>query len=210
MYATDTPDFRGHGIIVTENFIPTAYQDTLEKLLLGVTFPVFFNPATINPAAYEMGAAFIDKNTADCPRFTHEILMGGSAVSHCWPEFQAFLGQAVSTFGVELEMVRCKVNLNYPIPGRLAGAYCPPHTDSNDPYYVAGIYYVNDSDGDTYFFESPPADGITVSEELKVVGRVTPKKGNFVLFPSGAVHSANPPTHTELRCVVNFGFRLVN
>lgn len=45
------------------------------------------------------------------------------------------------------------------------------------------IYYVNDSSGDTHFFD----------EDLKLKKRITPKKGNGVIFNSSILHAGQYP-----------------
>lgn len=196
-------------ILIKDNFIPKAYQDTLEKLMLGYYFPWFFTPDTIRKRSYDINSAWTDKNTVDCPRFSHEVLTEGEATSNFWPEFRTMLYQTISTFDMELEAVNCKANLNHPIKGLLDTQYCPPHKDSLDPNYIVGIYYVNDADGDTLFFEEPALGGVEITDELKIIKRVAPKKGTFVLFPSSAIHAATPPHTAQTRCVINFGFNKI-
>lgn len=70
-----------------------------------------------------------------------------------------------------------------------------PHQDLTYPHYVL-LYYINDSDGDTVFYEN---DGIT---EIK---RITPKKGRVVFFDGLILHSASNPT-TNPRMVFNYNF----
>jgi hypothetical protein len=48
-----------------------------------------------------------------------------------------------------------------------------------------------------------------IDSEFKIIERVTPKKGNFVLFPSNAVHAGSPPKTSDLRCVINFNFKMI-
>ena len=45
------------------------------------------------------------------------------------------------------------------------------HTDMKCPHTVC-LYYVNDADGDTFFFD----------KNREIVDRVTPKKGSMVVF----------------------------
>jgi len=70
--------------------------------------------------------------------------------------------------------------------------HAKPHTDFGFPHWVV-LYYVNDSDGDTVFFDDN-------NNEVK---RVTPKKGRIVLFNGSIMHSGGIPKHNP-RCVINF------
>ena len=80
-----------------------------------------------------------------------------------------------------------------------------PHYDfyENDGTPTDGIwillYYVNDSDGDTIFYEQ---DGVT---ELK---RVNPKKGRCVFSKNTMLHSAGKPTKSP-RAIINFNFKII-
>ena len=57
------------------------------------------------------------------------------------------------------------------------------------------LYYVNDTDGDTIFYNDN-------EEEIK---RVSPKKGRVVFFDGSIMHSASTPTQTH-RAIINFSF----
>jgi hypothetical protein len=86
-----------------------------------------------------------------------------------------------------------------------------PHIDIPEPHYV-GLYYVNDSDGDTVIYQETynPMFESTIhaeltSESLSVVRTITPKKGRLVIFNGNHYHSSSQPTTTH-RCVINFHF----
>jgi cytochrome c peroxidase len=60
------------------------------------------------------------------------------------------------------------------------------------------VYYVNDADGDTYFY----------SNNEKLIKRISPKKGTAVYFPSNTYHASSPPRKTNKRIVINFVFNI--
>jgi len=70
----------------------------------------------------------------------------------------------------------------------------PPHIDSQNPHYVC-LYYVNDADGDTIFFNDK-------KQEIK---RVSPKKGRIAFF-DGSIYHCGTPSNTKSRAVVNMNF----
>lgn len=76
--------------------------------------------------------------------------------------------------------------------------YAKPHTDfgPNVPHWVV-LYYVNDSDGDTVFFDN----------NNNIIERVTPKKGRVVLFNGNILHSGGIPKSNP-RCVINFNIAI--
>lgn len=71
--------------------------------------------------------------------------------------------------------------------------YNTPH---RDPGKYSFVYYLNDSDGDTFFF----------NEDMSVSNRVTPKKNSGVLFDSTVLHASANPAITDARFVLNFVF----
>jgi hypothetical protein len=70
------------------------------------------------------------------------------------------------------------------------------HVDGDDPHYVL-IYYVNNSDGDTIMFE-----------EKKIVKRIEPKKGRFVLFDGSIYHAHFPCKENDTRIVINYNLTI--
>jgi hypothetical protein len=72
-----------------------------------------------------------------------------------------------------------------------------PHTDMPDPH-LACLYYVNDTDGDTIFFNQ---------DKTTIIKKVAPKKGRVVIFDGSIWHSSSTPTK-NVRSVINFNFSI--
>jgi hypothetical protein len=70
-----------------------------------------------------------------------------------------------------------------------------PHPDFLDKDFITILYYVNNSDGDTFFFEGS-----------ECVHRSSPIKGTAVMTPSCMWHAGSSPTKTETRVVINMCF----
>ena len=73
--------------------------------------------------------------------------------------------------------------------------YNHAHVDADMPHTTT-LYYVNDSDGDTYFFDN---DG-------NIIKKVTPKKGRIVTFDGLTYHSSSCPRENSHRLVLNFNY----
>ena len=71
-----------------------------------------------------------------------------------------------------------------------------PHTDLDAPHFTM-LYYVNDSDGPTKFYDHK--DG-------EVIKMVDPKKGRAVLFTGDTYHASSSPRHHSNRIVLNYNF----
>ena len=82
------------------------------------------------------------------------------------------------------------------------------HFDTPNPHHVL-IYYVNDSDGDTFFFDRRHGEVWITDGNYKVIDRVSPKKGRFVLFDGSIYHAGSNPREYDRRMVLNFDMRLV-
>ena len=83
-----------------------------------------------------------------------------------------------------------------------------PHVDMPTPHWVF-LYYVNDSDGDTVFFERKTAwdEPMEYGEQKFIeVNRITPKQGTVVVFDGSIYHASSSPTQNK-RCVVNFDYK---
>ena len=75
-----------------------------------------------------------------------------------------------------------------------------PHIDFLDmPHHVL-IYYVNDSDGDTIFFD----------ENENEIKRVTPKRGRYALFNGNILHAGSNPIKSNYRIIINYNMVIPN
>ena len=86
---------------------------------------------------------------------------------------------------------RIRFGMYFPID---PGVSHEPHIDTSYKHIVM-LYYVNDSDGDTYFYEK----GI-------VKDKVSPKKNTAVVFDGNTYHaSSNPSKDVRITLNLNFG-----
>ena len=77
-----------------------------------------------------------------------------------------------------------------------SNCYNTPHYDDDNEHIVI-IYYVNDSDGDTFIFENS-------EYPLKIKQRVSPKAGRFLIFNGNQFHAGIHPKSNDYRIVINF------
>lgn len=93
-----------------------------------------------------------------------------------------------------------------------------PHVDDHSPHKT-GLLYLNDSDGDTYFYDNYYDPELNVDnlyqfdyyqkfikDHLKFQQSVTPKSNRLVLFDGYQYHASSCPTKTQLRVVMNFNY----
>lgn len=177
-----------------ENFISPAYQDYIEDTLLNDNFQWYLYKSTVSKAY----AGKAGKNVVDIPQFAHVFTANGEVLSQYW-----HLIQPLTIFLMEREdidtskVARVKANLNMQTPWFKRDNHFTPHIDCQDAdAFTTAIYYVNDADGDTLFFD----------KNGKVTDRVTPKKGSLVYFDGTTMHAGQSPTLKPYRCLINFNF----
>lgn len=107
----------------------------------------------------------------------------------------------------ELEKLeRIQVNLLYGNTNKeyKEGMWTSAHTDQDYPHHVL-LYYINDSDGDTFLFNERKGEEFT---EFTEMARVTPKAGRAILFDGLYFHSASNPINNVKRLAINYNFIL--
>jgi hypothetical protein len=183
---------------IIDNFVKPRIQDDIERLFLDNNFPYFYNPVTVVHASsgvveYSDGPLLVDENTLDSPQFTHHFVSGDKIVSRYWDMISPISNKLIDTIDVDSYVTRCKINLNT-MDIRYEDKYHTPHIDNAFENQITAIYYVNDSDGDTFFFDD---DG-------KITKRVTPKKGRLVWWKGKIFHAKASPVKTPQRMVLNY------
>lgn len=81
-----------------------------------------------------------------------------------------------------------------------------PHVDLKHPHKVL-LYYVNDSDGDTFIFNEKysPEDEHSFPN-LTVKQRVEPKRNKAIIFDGLTYHNSSKPVNNTARYVINIDF----
>jgi hypothetical protein len=143
------------------------------------------------------------ENTVEAPQFIHTFIEHGTPQSEHARFINSLANKLMLIENIRTDKpLRVKANLNLQIPNSL-GRHYTKHIDVYENSklkkitedVITCIYYVNDCDGDTVFFNN--------SGE-KEIGRVSPKKGRVVYFPVNTPHAGQPPTLSDRRCVINF------
>ncbi len=179
---------------VIENFLTEEQECKLQKLTVDPNFPWFFTPGTI--VEIEAGItskSVYDKGINPC-QMVHSLNL-----NEC--NFLEIVAPVLNQLSVEFQsnirILRCKFNF---LPKGTDSTHHYPHIDDSENGAMSALYYVNDSDGDTYFF----------NKELDVTYRISPKKGSMVVFESNEFHSSSSPINSEYRIVMNIVFKLLS
>ena len=84
----------------------------------------------------------------------------------------------ISKFSLSNEIIRAQANLFLKRDKVIEPC---PHIDFKQVRHLVVLYYVNDCDGDTIFYNLSDCDDHRLNE-LEVWRRETPKKGDIVIF----------------------------
>lgn len=172
---------------IIDNFLPKVVADNIQELLLSNEFPWFFTPDITYTNQNELKEKSV-------PAFSHRFFHIDHGMSHFFNEVNSlpFIGS--------MRIPPSKITRAVAFLQMASGASKPDvhnnkHIDEANPHIVL-LYYVVDSDGDTFIFSKDVNDG-TVAQ------RVTPKKNRALVFDGSIYHASSRPT-TNTRCVINF------
>lgn len=194
--------------------------DQVEKELYAPLKPKWnYYPTTTDfyeVAANEEEKGAIDKLSKeygpviDTQRFTYIVYNTSKENPSFWPirnNPQSYFRKTFTYFPVLLDHIqelyipknyridRCLVNMQTIRPSWSMNAI---HPDVRNQEAITVLYYVNNSDGDTYFFDHNTC-----------IKQVPPIKGTAAVYPAATFHAGSTPTKNETRTVINIVFNKV-
>jgi len=198
-------------IHIIDDVITKHQQDRLEQLMFDGRLPwMFFRDVAISDDEINrlgvkkltpgIGAGIIQKFPNYC---NHQLL------NETKPVVLAACAKLNLTCK---EILQGRSFMHFPLRKELRKEYDNIHVDMRIPHTVF-LYYVNDTDGDTFLFDKTIDDASTPEEfkqaKFKIHKRVTPKKGRVVVFNGNRYHSSSGPTIAQ-RCIINFDVATIN
>lgn len=97
------------------------------------------------------------------------------------------------------QLIRSKVNFQTQIKNYPSHCHNTPHVDNSKPHNVY-LYYVNESDGDTFFF----------NHKQEVIKRVSHKRGRIVHFDGSIYHAGSNPKKYDRRITINIDYETIS
>jgi hypothetical protein len=182
---------------IIDNFLPEEDFNKLSETIMGKYFPWFYvEGISGKPPETE------NINCKDVSGFYHNV----------YNKYNGFISPSVEIFDalfVALEKIGytseslCMLRLGMLIPteGICEDDYMIPHIDIEDRNHDTALFYVNDADGDTVFFNKVRGDNLET--DLKVTDRVKPVRNRLVIFDGFKYHAASCPIETKRRVVLN-------
>jgi len=196
----------GKEINIIDNFLSSNLADKVYEQLSVKSFPWYFDEGTLNKKIKQSYVdegirAKDDDRILDYCMFNHyfydtsqtqEKMSGFDTSNH-------MLDYMIKTYNLEdVILFKVKANLTTQMNNATKDNFAEPHIDIRDSEHIGLIYYVNDSDGDTFMFNN----------NLEIRKRITPKKNRAVVFKGNILHSAGHPLKTNRRLVINFDFKV--
>ena len=140
----------------------------------------------------------VDIDNNDCPQqsyfnFLRPLIF---AAQHRVPEVN---------FG---NIIRCKANILTQQKNSNLNYHNLPHFDYASENSYSLLYYINDSDGDTFMFNEHQnlVDLNNKPKSLTIHQKIHPKKNRAILFKSSRYHASSSPVLSKSRMVFNFVF----
>lgn len=185
---------------VIENLLPEFYVDEIINVLTDQSFPWFYTKETVYVGQGGQGVYVLDTpHIKECDMFSHSFFHGGrptESFNLVRPALYYIQQKTDIKATIPRVVDRVKSNMLLRQPDYPVGMYNTPHIDTSGAgNFKTVLLYLNDSDGDTVFFE----DG----EECF---RQTPKANTAVVFDSKKYHASTPPIVNNKRLVLNFVF----
>ncbi len=192
-------------IIEIANAIPKKYQDQVESELASNTMTWCFHEEVAHAGSrfkntfsgFSHMAYLIEGETAEFSPMSSLLL----------PILFVFCEKANIEFNT---LLRIRVGLF--TKTAVEAEHHNPHVDFSQPHHTA-VYYVNDSDGDTFVFDQT-FDDVSVKDSAKfanegkftVAGRVSPRKGTMMCFDGRHYHASMHPMKANKRIAITFNF----
>jgi hypothetical protein len=193
-------------IITIDDAIPKAYQDQVEAELRSNRMSWFFHEESARASSqFDVNFAGFSHPTFNI-REPNPVLSPLNAV--LVPILFLFCDKAQLPFTA---LLRIRIGLF--TKGAVEALHHNPHVDFYEPHRTA-LYYVNDTDGDTFVFEDTyeqvgahQAPAHASAGKFTVADRIAPKKGRMAAFDGKHYHASMHPQAHVSRIVVTFNFR---
>ena len=168
------------------NTLPEPIVNQLDSICRNPTFPWYW----LDDTTYQVADSH---DGIKAQSFSHQIIDEYEPVSEQTGLFESALYCIADKCDARVQDIyRVRLGLCYP-DGMLHHA---PHTDYDFDHTTA-LYYVNEAEGDTFFFD----------KDHKIIHRESPLKGKMIVFGGSEIHASSSPTQ-GIRIAMNVNFKL--
>jgi hypothetical protein len=190
---------------IIENFLSDKEYQDLTELVTSNVFDWYYIPYTSYSELHG------GSNVTESNQFIHTFFSHKQAFKFI-ESMNPFKDKLIHHGIIPTNLLRIKANMLMKDPLYPINHFHPPHSDINDKgKFCTLLYYLNDSDGDTYMFNQTynnMPDFKDRTDELVITKRITPKANTAVVFDSTTIHTSSSPRETDRRMVINFLFEI--
>jgi len=172
--------------------LPEIIQDQIEELVTQQQFPWYLVKETTFADGYSPYEGKFNNSS-----FSHVVMMDYQPVSQYYDLLESALRIIADGANQDFNDVY-RVRLGCLLPDRLKH-HCP-HVDFEEDHTTA-LYYINNSDGDTFFF----TDEMSIFQHACQL-RVAPERGKMVVFDGKQLHASSSPSE-GYRLALNINFK---
>ncbi len=193
-------------IKILDNVVPLSLQEDIKNTVIDPNFYWYYYPFTTGGDVVRNGklSYLNDSNTVDRGQLTHLTYQHGNEYSKFTLLALPILHVCCAQAGIQYNsLIRIKFNLLTQTSGFTENNYNVPHFDYPEDDGKVLLYYINDSDGDTWVFNEFASE---TEVKLTVNQRVSPKQGRAVFFEGNRYHASSNPINSQHRAVINFNF----
>jgi hypothetical protein len=184
-------------IKIIDNFLPEAAHQKIHETGRDMNFPWYY----IENASFGSDH-FFPENALETSALIHMLLRKDRMEKSTFiTDFLPLLDKIERNFNVDL--IRVRLAMKHQQFGFTENNYNMPHIDHRFPH-LSMIYYVNESDGDTWLFNEVLTD-INADDptEFTVQHRVSPKPNRLLVFNGLQYHTASNPINSNERVIIN-------
>ena len=195
---------------VIDDYLPDSLHDHVCQCVLNNQFPWFY--------LEDITREFPRENEYRQPGLQNTPYAHGRVNNQFYdsisflPSMMATTIQEMTKYSRErLILTRLRVGLNHPIidfASKFEVPYNFPHRDYDEEVaekkHFTLLYYVNESDGDTYVFEEQKE--LTDITQYTIHKQVTPKQNRLLVFDGEQYHASSSPLKCDRRVVITVNF----
>ena len=185
---------------IIDNFLTKTYHKNILEILAGDKFEWVYNDNITGPA-WTAQMAHPEPPHFNEYGFTHTFWNEEKgATSPFAPFIQPLLYQILDITNCDL-IWRARADM---VTWSKEDFIYPAHIDYPFPN-TATVFYVNETDGDTIFYNAKRTD-VADYKDLKEYDRVSPKANRLVLFDGDFLHTGCSPTKHKQRILINSNY----
>lgn len=187
-------------IFEVQDFIPKEKQQWLINYMLKPNFPYAFTHDAVK--GVKENEDIILEDDAIVGMF-HTLLIDGTPCSPHFDDIKWILDYFEPLGLKDKPINRIRIGLFFKNPFTESHE---PHVDLRSDHTTA-VYYVNDCDGDFYFYEeSNITHPFKKPTEYTLKKKVSPAQGKLVVFNGNHYHASSYPNQKPVRLAITFNF----